>query len=508
MGTHTGTLYTAAQVRELDRRAIERLGAAGGVDPDAAGYMLMQRAGAAAFRLLQLRWPAARSLAIFCGGGNNGGDGVVLANLARAAGYDVRVALAREPQQLRGAAARAWSDWAAAGGDHVALDALEPAAADLVIDALLGTGLDRPVHGAIAESVARINAAAVPVLALDIPSGLQADTGAVLGDAIAAAATVTFIGAKRGLYTGAAPDFTGPVFLDRLEVPDAVYAESGETVQPIDRGWVGPRLPRRRPAAHKGHHGHVLVVGGDYGLAGAARMAGEAALRCGAGLVTVGTRPEHATSLALARPELMTRALADPDGELPQLLGAADVVVAGPGLGQGDWSRAALAAVRAAEGRRRLLDADGLSLLAEAPGPIGPDTVLTPHPGEAGRLLGSSAAEVQQDRFAALAGLVQRYDATVVLKGAGSLVGAPGEPPRMLPGARPAMAVGGMGDVLSGAIAALLGQGLAPSVAAATGVWLHAAAADRCAATAGESGVLPGDLTAALAPTLRDARDG
>lgn len=502
------TLYTAAQVRELDRRAIAGLQGDHGGDVEAAGYALMKRAGAAAFRLLRLRWPAARSLAIFCGGGNNGGDGLVLAALARAAGYEVHVALARDPEQLQGAAARAWADWAQVDGAYMALDALPPGTAYLVIDALLGTGLDRPVHGPIAESIGRINATAVPVLALDIPSGLQADTGAVLGDAVAADATVTFIGAKRGLYTGAAPDYTGPVFADGLDVPDNIYGDVGETVLVVHRAWVGPRLPRRRPTAHKGHHGRVLIVGGDYGFAGAPGMAGEAALRCGAGLVTVATRPEHATSLALTRPEIMTRGLCDPASELPALVAAADVVVAGPGLGRDDWSRAALAAVRARRDQRRVLDADALTLLAESPTPIGPETVLTPHPGEAGRLAGSSASEVQQDRFAALAALVEAYNATVVLKGPGTLIGAPGTWARMLPGGRPALAVGGMGDVLSGVIAALLGQGVPPGEAGAAGTWLHAVASDRCVAASGKSGVLPADLIAELAPALRDTLDG
>ncbi|MEX1080398.1 MAG: NAD(P)H-hydrate dehydratase [Halofilum sp. (in: g-proteobacteria)] len=503
MSELAGMLYTAAQVRELDRRAIEDLRVGAGGDAEAAGYTLMRRAGAAAFRLLRLRWPGARSVAVFCGGGNNGGDGLVVASLARAAGYRVRVALAREPAQLQGAAAKAWADWAAAGGDYVGLDALAPGEVDVVVDGLLGTGLDRPVSGAVGDAVARINAAPVPVLALDIPSGLQADTGAVLGDAVAAEATMMFIGAKRGLYTGAAPDYTGPVFLDRLEVADAVYEDVGETVQAVNRAWSAGRLPRRRLTTHKGQNGHVLIVGGDYGFAGAARMAGEAALRCGAGRVTVATRPEHASALALARPELMTRGMVEPERELPVLIDSADVVVAGPGLGRGEWSRAALAAVRAGGCRRQVLDADALTVLAEQPEPIGPETVLTPHPGEAGRLAGVSPTEIQQDRFAALAALVQRYDAAVVLKGPGTLVGAPGGPVRMIAGARPAMAVGGMGDVLSGVIAALLGQGLAPPEAGAVGAWLHAAAADRCAEATGVSGVMPSDLLSALAPTVR-----
>ncbi len=508
MSVSPRTLYTAAQVRELDRRAIEGMTPDHGGDPEAAGYALMARAGAAAFRLLQLRWTGARRLAIYCGGGNNGGDGLVVAALARAAGLEVQVGLARDPSELGGAAARAWADWAAAGGDHVPLEQVDAGAADVVVDALLGTGLDRPVGGAIASAIERINGAGRPVLALDIPSGLQTDSGAVLGDAVRAAATITFIGAKRGLYTGAAPDYTGPVFADALDVPEAIRADIGAITRALDEDWVAQRLPRRRPTAHKGDCGRILIVGGDHGFAGAVRLAGEAALRSGAGLVTVATRPQHAAVMASARPELMTRAMDDPARELPAWLDEADVVVAGPGLGRGDWGQAALTAVLAQAGQRRVLDADALNLLATAPTALGADTVLTPHPGEAGRLLGVSAMDVQADRYSALAQLIERYDASVLLKGPGSLIGAPGAGIRMVAGAQPALAVGGMGDVLSGVIAGLLGQGLAPPEAAACGAWLHAAAATRCAAADGVNGVLPSDLMPALATVIRDAAVG
>jgi NAD(P)H-hydrate epimerase len=320
---------------------------------------------------------------------------------------------------------------------------------------------------------------------------------------VRADATITFIGAKRGLYTAAAPDYTGAVFADALDVPDESREDIGATVRALDADWVRTRLPRRRPTAHKGDCGRVLIVGGDHGFAGAARLAGEAALRAGAGLVTVATRPQHAAVMASARPELMTRAVDDPARDLPQWLGEADVVVAGPGLGRGDWGRAALTAVLAQTGQRRLLDADALNLLAAAPATLGADTVLTPHPGEAGRLGGVSTADIQADRFAALEDLVERYDATVLLKGPGSLIGAPGADIRMIAGAQPALAVGGMGDVLSGVIGALLGQGLRSDEAAACGAWLHAMAAARCVQVSGTNGVLPSDLMPMLATVGR-----
>ncbi len=485
-------LYTAERVRELDRRAIE--------DHGIRGYDLMVRAGEAAFRLLRLRWPQARRIAVYCGGGNNGGDGLVVARLAREAGFTVDLGLSGDPERLKGAAGEAWRAWVDAGGTAAALDTVDPAAADVIVDALLGTGLDRTVRGAIGAAIEAINHAAAPTLALDIPSGLQADTGSVMGVALHADATITFIGYKRGLFTAAGPDCTGAVFSDDLGVPAAVYADDDPAIEVITRAVVARTLPRHRPTAHKGDRGRVLVVGGDHGYAGAARLAAEAALRAGAGLITVATRAVHAPSLAAARPELMARGIEDPASELPALLAAADVVVAGPGLGSGDWGRAALAAIRQAAPHRVLLDADALNLAAAEPEKAPTATVVTPHPGEAGRLLGIETGAVQADRFAALDGLIDRCGCTVVLKGAGTLIGTTGQGMALLPGARPELGVGGTGDVLSGLIAGLLSQGLTGHDAARTGVWLHAAAAMHAAGT-GMPGtpLLPSGLAEAVA---------
>jgi NAD(P)H-hydrate epimerase len=497
--TTPAVLYTAAQVRELDRRAIEDYG----ID----GYDLMARAGEVAFRTLRRRWPGARRLAIACGGGNNGGDGLVVARLAHAAGLEVEVALHRDPERLTGAAAHAWADWAAIDGHASALDAVDWARADVVVDALLGTGLDRAVSGPIAGAIEAIKAARVPVLAVDIPSGLDADTGTVLGHAVAADATATFIGAKRGLYTGAAPDWTGPVLFDDLAVPAGVYAGVGPAVDTVGVADTGQALPRRRPGAHKGDAGHLLIVGGDYGLAGAALMASEAALRCGAGLVTLATRGEHAAVVAGARPEVMAHAVEEPARELKPFLAQADAVAVGPGLGTGPWGEAALAAVLGSPVERRVFDADALNLLARAgPQALG-SAVLTPHPGEAGRLLGLDTQRVQADRFAALDALIASFGCAVVLKGPGTLIGGDGRT-RLLPGARPAMASGGMGDVLTGVIASLQAQGMAATQAATAGACLHAEAADRAVGRVGAPGMIAGDLMAPLA-SLRDrAVDG
>ena len=308
-----------------------------------------------------------------------------------------------------------------------------------------------------------------------------------------AALTVTFIGLKRGLFTGEGPELRGELRFDALGVPDAVYRGVAAGAERIDRADLAA-LGRRRRSAHKGTHGHVLVVGGDLGYAGAARLAAEAAARSGAGLVSIATRAEHAAALAAARAELMFRGV-DTAQELAALAERADVVALGPGLGRGEWGarmwRAALAL-----GHPLVLDADGLNALAAAP-TTRPNWVLTPHPAEAGRLLGRPAAEIQADRFAAAAAIVERYGGVCVLKGAGTLVASAGALPRLCSDGNPGLATGGTGDVLTGVIAGLAAQGHGLEAAAALGVCAHAAAGD-LAAAGGERGMLAGDVIESL----------
>jgi len=480
-------LYTAAAVAELDRRAIH--------DHGTAGYDLMCAAGAAVYRLLCLRWPAARQLLVVCGGGNNGGDGLVVARLARAAGRDVRVVLTRAPERLAGEAAAAWADFAAAGGDALAPADVDCADCDLVVDALLGTGLDRPVAGTAAGLIDDIRSAGRPVLAVDVPSGLSADSGAVLGTAVRADATLSFIGRKRGLYTGAGPDHAGALFFDTLATPAAIHVDLEPWVAWPDAGAVHRLLPPRLASGHKGGSGRLTVVGGNHGMCGAARLAAEAGARAGAGLVAVATRERHAAAIAGARPELMARGIEQPAAELPALLDPAGVLLIGPGLGHGSWAEAALGSALDTPARARVIDADGLNLLAAHGLTAGGAAVITPHPGEAARMLGCAVAAVEADRFAALEALVARHDCVVVLKGAGSLVGGPERRTHLIGEANPALATGGTGDVLGGVIAGLLAQGLAAFDAAIAGTWLHARAA-HLAAAGRDRGLLAGDLPA------------
>ena len=481
-------LYRAAQVRELDRIAIE--------DRGIPGYTLMSRAGEAAFNLLRQRWPQARRIVVVGGGGNNAGDGYVVARLGHQAGLDVRVLTLADPEGLRGDALIAWQDASAADVPTAAFAAAGLNGADLLVDAILGTGLEREVSGGWRDAIEAINAHPADILAIDIPSGLHADTGVILGAAIQAAATLTFIGLKQGLFTGQGPACCGEVSFDNLGVPPDIYP----AIHPACWRYAGEDLPDLLPqrwrSAHKGYFGHVLVIGGELGLAGAARMAAEAAARCGAGLVSIATRAAHAGLQAAIRPELMIQGTDTPD-LLDPLLDRATVIAIGPGLGRGDWGRAMLQAALACD-KPLVLDADALNLLAAEP-TYRDNWILTPHSGEAARLLKMTPAEVEADRFTAVEDLALRFGGVAVLKGAGSLIASKTDGLVALCAAgNPGMASGGMGDVLTGVIAALVAQGLPLFAAAKAGVYLHGRAGDLAARAGGERGLLATDLLSFL----------
>ncbi len=475
-------LYRAEQVRQLDAEAINTFAI--------PGITLMERAGREAWELLHAVRPGIGRIAVICGAGNNAGDGYVVARLAAEAGLAVRLVAMKAPEQLSGDALTAARAWLETGNSVETWSGGGFPDAELIVDALLGTGLDREVAGAFRDVIDAVNASGKPVLALDIPSGLHADTGQVLGTAVKAGHTITFIGLKQGMHTGSGPEFCGRVHFQDLSVPGEVY----QAVAPASRliTWRSQRHPlgRRPRHGHKGHYGHVLVVGGDYGYAGAVRMTAEAAARCGAGLTSIATRPEHAFSIPASRPELMARGIDGP-AELAALLNAATVVALGPGLGRSAWSLSLFGRVLDSE-RPLVVDADGLNLLAQEP-EYRDNWILTPHPGEAARLLDTSTAEVQADRFAAAEALRRQYGGVIVLKGSGTLIAAP-DGIRVCGDGNPGMASGGMGDVLTGVIVSLLAQGLGLEAAASLGVCMHAAAADRVAAAGGERGLLATDL--------------
>lgn len=478
-------LYLAADVRALERSAMDDYGT--------PGITLMRRAGAALFEEICRRWPGMRRIVVVCGGGNNGGDGYVVARLANEQGFDVILAALTDPALLKGDARTAWGAAQAEGLMAVPFSPDLLDGADLVVDAIFGIGLDREVAGEFAEVIDAINASAAPVVAVDIPSGLHADTGRVMGRAIAADLTVTFIGVKCGLLTGEGPDCSGEIVCRTLDLPEALYERHPAPLQRIDWARLKENLPPRRRTAHKGDSGHLLIVGGNHGMAGAVRLAAQAALRSGAGLVTVATRPEHVAAMAAACPEVMWRGVEDEIGLQP-LLARATVAAIGPGLGQERWSRQLFDALCLSP-LPCITDADALNLLAAEP-LQNQRWILTPHPGEAARLLGCSVAKINADRSAAARELQRRYGGVVVLKGAGTVVCSSGRI-AICSGGNPGMAAAGMGDVLTGVIGALAAQGLQPQAAAECGAALHAAAGD-AAATEGERGMVASDLIAAL----------
>lgn len=442
----------------------------------------MARAGEALWAFVQAHWPGC-SLTVVCGAGNNGGDGYVLAKLAAAAGLAVQVVAAREVQALQGDAAAAAQAWLATGAE---VDSMHvPLRGQLLVDGLLGSGLQGAVEGEWADLIRRMNATGRPILAIDVPSGLNADTGEVQGVAVRAAATLSFVGRKLGLHVGQAADHCGQVVFESLGLPDACHAGMVPAARLMTSG---PRLSARAATVHKGQLGHVLVIAGDQGMGGAAQLAGWAALRAGAGLVSVATHPDHAAQISAACPELMVHGVTQPNALTPWLA-RADVLAMGPGLGQSSWSRDLFTFVLAEQGQHQrpwVLDADALNLLAALPADqvsqLGRAAVLTPHVGEAARLLAVDRAEILADRCAAALKLAQRHGAVCVLKGRGTVVAEPNGACWVCDRGHSAMATAGMGDALTGLLASILAQ-FAGQVfdAAAAAVWLHAVAGEQAA---------------------------
>jgi ADP-dependent NAD(P)H-hydrate dehydratase / NAD(P)H-hydrate epimerase len=475
-------LYQNYAIRQLEKLAIEA-----GIDEDT----LMARAGQAAFEVLRETWPQALQVIVCCGKGNNGGDGYVVARHCHQAGFKVIVSSMCDVNELTGAAKQAAEQCEEVGVKIAPYHELEPLHADVIVDALLGSGLKGEVRGPYEKAIEAINASAASVLAIDVPSGLDVDTGQILGDAVQADATITFIGRKPGLYTNKGPAYCGELHCNDLDIAKSLFTKIKITGELMDWQAIERQLPRRRRDAHKGDYGHVLVVGGDYGMGGAVRMAAEAALRVGAGLVTVATRPEHVSVVSGQRPELMCHQVAGAK-DLQPLLERSSVIVVGPGLGKSDWAKELLNKLLESK-LPKLLDADALNILSTQPQKRD-DWILTPHPGEASRLLDISSQEVQDDRFAAARRIHDQYGGTVVLKGAGTIIQCDQPLPIVCPAGNPGMATGGMGDILSGIIGGMLAQHLDLAVAAQCGVFIHSKAADLAAAEGGERGLLATDL--------------
>ncbi|GGD00475.1 NAD(P)H-hydrate dehydratase [Halopseudomonas salina] len=482
-------IYNAAQTRAIDAAII-----AGGVE----GGELMQRAAGALWEQLLRRWPDEDVLTVLCGGGNNGGDGYLVACLARMAGWDVRVLALCAPEKLHGDAQRAYRLAMAEGIEITAWQEGE-SLRGVVLDAMLGTGLDAEVREPYAGAIRAINASGLPTVSVDLPSGLHADSGVVLGEAVTADMTVTFITLKIGLFTGQGPDHVGELHFARLADMPA------EMTLPVAHrlgleGWSETLAPRPR-SSHKGMFGHALVIGGGPGMGGAVLLAAETALRSGAGKVSAATRSVHIAPLLTRCPEVMVHSVDDPQG-LEELMAGASVLVVGPGLGRSSWAQEIMDLVLRSD-LPKVLDADALNIIAERfvdGRDLGENCIITPHPAEAARLLGCSTSDIQQDRLQALEKLTRRYGCAVVLKGVGSLVGGGepgGEPVGLCTAGNPGMATAGMGDVLSGLCGALLAQKLPSGTAARYATLLHALAGDQ-AAEQGQRGLLATDLMMAI----------
>jgi|TARA_B100000959_G_scaffold286747_1_gene366970 NAD(P)H-hydrate epimerase len=484
-------LFTADQVRRLESIAIDEF--------EISALTLMERAGAAAFSVLNRHWPDLKRLVVVCGPGNNGGDGYVVARLAAESGIEVTLVGYSEPKSDEAREVRDQAEKAGLELQPATTEAL--CRGEVIVDGLLGSGLTRPPEGPVREVISLINKCGTPVLSLDIPSGLESDTGATPGRVVKADVTVTFIGFKPGLFTGRGREFCGELHLSALEVPQQAYDRVTPTARCLSDDQIAASLPHRPQDVHKGQVGRLLVVGGDIGMSGAVTMAGEAAYRVGAGLVTLATRREHAAQIGIHRPELMTRGVEDRTA-LGVLIDEVDAVVAGPGLGNGEWAAEMLEQLLECD-LPLVIDADGLNQLVKLGGHNSAhlqrqNWILTPHPGEAGRLLDCVSGEVQNDRFASMEAILRRFGGVCVLKGSGTLVGQQEQLPLLCQRGNSGMASGGMGDVLSGVIGGLLVQGMTPLNAASAGVWLHALAADSSAEEEGEIGMVALDLMAGI----------
>ena len=518
-GNRTGALrdvmmkvVTSSVMQDLDRRAIHDMGV--------PGVVLMENAGRAVFEVLCERFGPlrARHIAVFCGTGNNGGDGFVVARYLKLAGADVRVHLAGEMDRVRGDAA---SHLAVLRSLGVSVTQELPSA-EIAVDALLGTGAHGAPREGIAEAIGHLNRTARHVIAVDVPSGVDADTGAVPGAAVLADITVTFGYPKLGLLLAPGTWLAGEIIVRDIGFDWSVLPASSP-YRWVDAEEVRACFPKRPRDAHKGTFGHVLVVGGSVGMSGAPTLAARAALSCGAGLATVAA-PESAQRLVAPRAdEVITKPVPECAGalcaeSLDQVLDAAtlaDAVCIGPGGTRLPGAQTLFRRLMVEIGKPMVADADALNALAEKPVDLtnrNAPIVLTPHPGECGRLLGISAAQVQEDRLGAVTQTAKRYRAVVVLKGARTLIadGSSSEvevPVAVNTTGNPGMATGGSGDVLTGMIGALLARGIGAFEAACAGVYLHGLAGDLAAASLGEHSMVAGDIirfTSAAIKTLEE----
>jgi NAD(P)H-hydrate epimerase len=508
-------ILTGAGMRRVDARATAEYGI--------PSLTLMEAAGGAVADALVEEIPglAGRQVVVFCGKGNNGGDGLVAARRLRERGVPSRVVLLAKPQALKGDAA---VNLERARGVGIAIEVCENPEAlariasgldrdAIVVDALLGTGVTGGARGIIAEAIDAINLSPATIVAVDLPSGADADSGALPGVTVRAHRTLTLCRPKACLILEPAASHAGSFRVLPIGIPDEAVLSEPHALEWFDRQAAALLMPPRPADAHKGTMGHLLVVAGSRGKSGAAILTARAALRSGVGLVTVAVPASIQPIVAAAQAELMTEAMAESRRgamtrsgapAVAKLLASRDALALGPGMGTEPGTRSAILVILARREVPAVLDADGLNVFATDRRPKKAlragrhPLIVTPHPGEAARLLGTTAASIQEDRLGSAKRLAAETGAVVVLKGRRSVVASPDGNTSFNATGNPGMATGGTGDALTGILGALLARGLSAFDAARLGTYVHGAAGDCAAAVAGEDGLIAGDLIDAL----------
>ncbi len=479
-------LYGAEAMRTLDRRAAEVM--------QISASALMSRAGSAAFSELLQAFGQPTMITLFCGAGNNGGDGYVIAALAAQRNIAVRLYELGDSSKYTEETQRARQFALDAKVDLAAFNEGIELSEGVVVDSLLGTGCRGALRAPYRQAVDLINSARLPVLSVDIPSGLNADTGAVVDSAVKADLTVTFIAGKKGLFTGRGPSLCGDVIYHSLDVPEQIFQNHQPEAQLMDFFTLMDAWPQWPADVYKQQRGHSMVIGGDQGYGGAAIMAAEASLKTGCGLTSLATQPQHVGAMLARCPEVMACGVTSGQ-QLEPWLERPTVLIVGPGLGRSAWSEQLLQKALATE-LPMVVDADALNILADGrmlSNPCRTNWVLTPHPGEAARLLSTEVSTVQADRFAAVAEIQRRYGGVVLLKGAGTLIASQDQTIQVCPYGNSAMATAGMGDILSGIIGSLIAQGLSLQTAAELGCCIHSTAADMAVDERGDRGLVATD---------------
>ena len=491
-------LYTASETRKIDNLAIKEKGV--------SGYSLMQMAAEFTLDVILREFSPVEELIIFCSKGKNSGDGFLLGSFAKEFGLEVTIVMSNTSNVIKGVSRKAFEEMKDAKVKIISTKSIEKLKVSnkaVIVDALIGTGLKGNLRNNIKESILSLNKLGVklPVLSLDIPSGVNPDTGDADDIAVYADITATFVAQKRGCFTSVGKKFSGEIVYSDLEIPKNLFSKITSTSYVVDYEDSISKVVYREQDAHKGHFGNVLIVGGDRGLGGAGLLSSRAAVYSGAGLTSLVTRPEHVSASLVSCPEVMVKGV-DSGQDIEEHLVKPDVIAIGPGLGQSAWSEQMIQRVFWEAEKRDvsvIMDADALNLLTrlKLSSNLPKRLILTPHPGEASRLLNTSVAVIESNRFSAAAKIQKKFNATVVLKGSGTVIchkSGGTQKWGICESGNPGMATGGMGDVLTGIIAGLLAQGLTLKEAAEAGVDLHAKAADQASLEFGEAGLTSSDV--------------